>query len=165
MDVPHRLDGLMLELEQLTPDRISALAARFSAAEASPAESGRRAVARHLAMTPDTPGVISVLAGQLALSDVMMSWEAVYALEEETSYAARAAVLDMGLVLCVDTLPDAGAEALAEPWLAAMHPEHLTPWRGRRDAAPAPRLDAARELRFHHMGSDDDQAPNDDSSS
>lgn len=120
MEVPQELEPLLAEIEYLTPERIAALAAGFSAAEASAVQSTRRALARHLAMTPDTPGAISILAGQLALSEAMLSWEAVYGLDEDIAYAARAAVLDMGLVMCVDTMTITGAEALAEPWLAAV---------------------------------------------
>ncbi len=120
MEVPSELDPLLAEIESLTPGRISALAAGFCEAEASAVLSTRRALARHLAMTPETPGAISILAGQLALSEAMHSWEAVYGLDEDTAYAARAAVLDMGLVMCVDTMAITGAEALARPWLAAV---------------------------------------------
>lgn len=119
VEVPSVLDPLLAELESLTPERISALAAGFCEAEASAVESTRRALARHLAMSPDTPDAISILAGQLALSDAMLAWEAVYDLDEETAYAARAAVLDMGLVMCVDAMAITGAESLARPWLAA----------------------------------------------
>ncbi len=118
MDIPPELDPLLAEIDSLTPDRIAALAARFHDAESSSSLSAPRAVTRHLALTPDTPGAISILAGQLALSEAMLSWETVYDLDEETAYAARAAVLDMGLVMCVDTMTVAGAQALAEPWLA-----------------------------------------------
>ncbi len=120
MEVPSELEPLLAEIESLTPERIDALAAGFCEAESSAAQSTRRALARHRAMTPDTPGVISILAGQLALSEAMLSWEAVYGLDEDTAYAARAAVLDMGLVICVDTMAITGAEALAQPWLAAV---------------------------------------------
>ena len=71
-------------------------------------------------MTPDTPGVVSTLAGQLALSEAMLSLESVFDLDQETAYAARAAVLDMGLVMCDESMATTGAEALAEPWLAAI---------------------------------------------
>lgn len=118
MEAPPELDPLLAELELLTPERIAALASRFTVAEASAAHSTRRALARHLAMSPDTPGAIQILAGQLALSEAMKSWEAVYGLDAETAYAARAAVLDMGLVVCVATMAASGAQALAEPWLA-----------------------------------------------
>jgi hypothetical protein len=64
--------------------------------------------------------VVSILAGQLALSEAMLSLESVFDLDQETAYSARAAVLDMGLVMCVDSMATTGAEALAEPWLAAM---------------------------------------------
>ncbi len=120
MEVPPELDLLLAEIGSLTPERIAALAERFHDAEASPVMSTRRALARHLAMTPDTPGVISILAGQLALSEAMLSWEAVYDLDQDVAYAARAAVLDMGLVICVESMAARGAEALAEPGLAAM---------------------------------------------
>ena len=120
MEVPTELDPLLAEIDSLTPERITALADRFIEAEASAIMSTRRALARHLAMTPDTPGAISILAGQLALSEAMLSWEAVYDLDHDVAYAARAAVLDMGLVMCVDSMAAKGAEALAEPWLAAM---------------------------------------------
>lgn len=119
MDVPREIDPLLAEVDSLTPARIAALAARFREAESSAALSTRRALARHLALSPDTPGAISILAGQLALSEAMLSLEAVYDLDEDTAYAARAAVLDMGLVMCLDTMAASGAEALAEPWLAA----------------------------------------------
>jgi hypothetical protein len=120
VDLPTALTPLLAELESLTPDRIDALARGFDAAEASSVRSTRRSVARHLALNPDTPDVISVLAGQLALSAAVLSWEAVYDLDQERLYAARAAVLDMGLVLSVASMARAGAEALAEPWLAAI---------------------------------------------
>lgn len=119
VDVPAELITLLAELDQLTAGRIAELAARFTDAEASTVQNTRRAMARHLAMTPDTPGVISILAGQLALSQAMISWEAVFGLDQDTAYAARAAVLDMGLVMCVESMAVAGAEALAEPWLAS----------------------------------------------
>lgn len=119
MEVPSELHPLLAELESLTADRIVELAARFTAAEASTAQSTRRAMARHLAMSPDTPGAISILAGQLALSEAMMAWEAAYGLDPETAYAARAAVLDMGLVICVASMASAGATALSDPWFAA----------------------------------------------
>jgi hypothetical protein len=119
VDVPPALAPLLVEIESLTPVRIEALALRFSESEASSVQ-GHRAVARHLAMTPDTPGVISILAGQLALSEAMLAWEAVYDLDRETVYGARAAVLDMGLVMSVESMAGPGAEALAEPWLAAL---------------------------------------------
>lgn len=120
MDVPLALDQLLAEVESLSPERISALARGFSAAEASSLRSSRRAVARHLAMTPDSPGVIDLLAGQLALSEAMLAWESVYGLDPDTVYGARAAVLDMGLVMCADSMAVHGAEALAGPWLAAL---------------------------------------------
>lgn len=119
MEVPAEIEPLLAELDRLTFPRIAELATRFTGAEASTVQSHRRAMARHLAMTPDTPGVISVLAGQLALSEAMTGLESFYGLDPETAYAARAAVLDMGLVVCVGTMGAAGAEALAEPWLAA----------------------------------------------
>jgi hypothetical protein len=119
VDVPHEIDPLLAEVDSLTPGRIAALAARFSEAESSTALSARRALARDLALSPDTPGAISVLAGQLTLSEAMLSLEAVYEIDEDTAYAARAAVLDMGLVMCLHTMAASGAEALAEPWLAA----------------------------------------------
>lgn len=118
MEAPPALSPLLAEIETLTPERIADLAARFTRAEASRAQSTRRALARHLAMSPDTPGAISILAGQLALSEAMLSWEAVYDLDPDTAYAARAAVLDMGLVICVASMGSTGASALAEPWLA-----------------------------------------------
>jgi hypothetical protein len=120
VDFPVQLRALLREIDSLSEERIGMLAANFEGAEASPARSTRRALARHLAMTPETPGVIGVLAGQLVLSEAMLSWEAVYDLDPETAYAARAAVLDMGLVLCVDSMASSGAAALAEPWVAAM---------------------------------------------
>jgi hypothetical protein len=116
--VPPVLGPLLRELDSLTEARISALASGFARAEASALRSTRRAVGRRFAMTPETPDVISVLAGQLALSEAMLAWEAVYGLDPETAYAARAAVLDMGLVLCVETLSPPDSEALAEPWRA-----------------------------------------------
>lgn len=119
VDVQAELMPLLAELDQLTAGRIAELAARFTDAEASTVQSTRRAMARHLAMTPDTPGAVTILAGQLALSDAMSSWETVYGLDQETAYAARAAVLDMGLVMCAESMAVAGAEALAEPWLAS----------------------------------------------
>lgn len=119
MEVPRELRPLLDEVESLSPERIADLAARFTKAEASAAQSTRRALARHLAMSADTPGAIPILAGQLALSEAMISWESVYGLDPETAYAARAAVLDMGLVICVATMASMGADALAEPWLAA----------------------------------------------
>lgn len=120
--LPPAIRPLLAELESLTEERILSLAAGFTRAEASAVQSSRRAMARHFAMTPDRPGVISVLAGQLALSEVMMSWEAAYGLDPETAYAARAAVLDMGLVVSVEGLAGPEAEALAAPWLAAVRP-------------------------------------------
>lgn len=120
MQVPTAVTPLLDEIETLTPERISALAARFAQAESSSVRSTRRALARHLAMTPDTPDVVSILAGQLALSEAMLSLESVFDLDQETAYGARAAVLDMGLVMCVESMATTGAEALAEPWLAAI---------------------------------------------
>lgn len=119
MEVPSELLPLLAELESLTAERLTGLAERFTAAEDSTAQRTRRALARHLAMSPDTPGAISILAGQLALSEAMISWEAAYGLDAETAYAARAAVLDMGLVLCAAGMGSAGATALADPWFAA----------------------------------------------
>ncbi|HMC38696.1 MAG TPA: hypothetical protein VKI19_03475 [Acidimicrobiales bacterium] len=121
MDIPPVLTPLLAEIATLTAPRIASLADSFTHAESCSVQSTRRAVARHLALTPDTPGVISVLAGQLALSDAMLSLEAMYELDQETAYAARAAVLDMGLVMCADSMPTSGAEALAAPWLAATY--------------------------------------------
>jgi hypothetical protein len=119
VQVPLAVVSLLADLESLSPGRIRALAAGFHDAEASPVRCHRRAMARRLAMSPDAPGVISLLAGQLALSDAMISWEAVYDLDHETAYGARAALLDMGLVACADAMSASEAEALAEPWLAA----------------------------------------------
>ena len=120
MEVPTAVTPLLSEIQSLTPERISELAHRFTQAESSSVRSTRRAVARHLAMTPDTPNAISILAGQLALSEAMLSLETLFDLDQETAYAARAAVLDMGLVMCVDSMATTGAEALAEPWLGSL---------------------------------------------
>ncbi len=113
------VSALLDEVSALSPGRIRAAAAAFTAAESSIVGSITRGMARHLALEPDTPGVMDTLGAQLQLSEAMLSWEIVYDLDEQTAYAARAAVLDMGIVL---TTPDMGrraAEELARPWLAA----------------------------------------------
>jgi hypothetical protein len=119
VETPPEVEGLLLDVSSLTLGRITALAANFERAERSELRRARRALARHLALTPDTPGVIGVLAGQLALSEAMIEWESFYDLDDNVAYAARAAVLDMGLVLAVD-MSSKNAEFLSAPWTAAV---------------------------------------------
>jgi hypothetical protein len=119
VETPLEIDGLLLDVSSLSLDRITALAANFEQAEASELRRARRALARHLALTPETPNCIGVLAGQLLLSEAMIAWETFYGLDDDLAYAARAAVLDMGLVLAVAMSPK-NAEVLAAPWNAAV---------------------------------------------
>ncbi|MHB8438034.1 MAG: hypothetical protein ACYDD4_02575 [Acidimicrobiales bacterium] len=121
VELSARFDALVDAVQLLTPERICALATSFTGAESSGATRARRALARHFAMSPDTPGVIDILAGQLVLSAAMKAWEATYGLDDSTAYAARAAVLDMGLVVSVDHLDDDNAASLAAPWVLSAY--------------------------------------------
>lgn len=119
MDAPIETRALLAEVDRLSHHRILALAAAFEQAESTELNRMRRAVARHFALTPETPSVIDILRDQLALSEAMFPWELLYALDEDTAYAARAAVLDMGLVASLASMPRHNAEALSGPWLDA----------------------------------------------
>lgn len=117
MDVWHS-PALLERVRELHPLEICLLASRFVDAESSTVRSVTRSVARHAALDPSRPGVLATLEGQLELSAATRLWEA--GLEEETTEAARAAVLDMGLVIATPTLPIDTALDLAEPWVSTI---------------------------------------------
>lgn len=115
--LPEGWDAFVERVEQLGQAEIAALARRWQEAEASRVSGVRRAMARHLALLPDTPGVIDVLSAQLTVSEAAAGWPAPADLSEMTCHAAAAAALDMALTLSCPGLSGAAVSALAGPWL------------------------------------------------
>lgn len=107
-------------VRELRPLEVCLLAARFAEAEASTVRHVARAVARHFALDCTTPGVLDTLERQLELSVATTAWGLDDGLDGATVADARAAVLDMGLVISTPSLPVHSAIDLAEPWVSTI---------------------------------------------
>lgn len=112
--------ALIRRVRQLHPLEICLLATRFAEAESSTVRRVSRSVARHFALDAGTPGIFTTLERQLELSEATTGWEHEHGLDPETAADARAAVLDMGLVISTPTMPLQSATDLAEPWVSTI---------------------------------------------
>lgn len=112
--------ALLERVRELGPAELATLARRFAEAESSTVRRTTRAVARHFALDPSTPGVLATLEHQLELSAAAATWPAEHDLDELMLADARAAVLDMGLVISTPSLPVHSAIELAGPWVSTL---------------------------------------------
>lgn len=93
------------------------LAQHFVDAEAE--RSAQRSRARSFALAPDMPGVLEAIELQLQLTEVTGEWSELE-VDDDAVVSARAAVLDMGLVIASPLLPVPSAADLAEPWISTV---------------------------------------------
>lgn len=117
---PADVGSLVDRVETMGPGEVRELAHQWQLAERSRVNSVRRAMARHLSLLPDVPGVIDILSAQLAISDAAVTWAVWPELGEEVLRAATAAALDMALVVSSPSMAASSASALAAPWRAAI---------------------------------------------